>query len=114
MLKSAGNVKQCSKFEKVPSAIGAGLGMVERRLCKFGLSLRGNSAHLSDAKLDSIVRDVIQQTFQTLAAKLVTECHAELHVTMSKHQNKMHIMKMTYNAITKLQGFTVGIAKYQN
>ena len=73
MLKSAGNVKQCSKFEKVPSAIGAGLGMVERRLCKFGLSLRGNFAHLSDAKLDSIVRDVIQQTFQTLAAKLVTE-----------------------------------------
>ena len=33
-----------------------------------GVSLRGNYAHLSDAELDSIVGDVIRQTFQTLVA----------------------------------------------
>ena len=27
--------------------------------------------------------------------KLVSECHAELHVTLSKHHNETHSMKMT-------------------
>ena len=27
--------------------------------------------------------------------KLVSECHAELHVTLSKHHNETHAMKMT-------------------
>ena len=27
--------------------------------------------------------------------KLVSECHAELHVTLTKHHNETHAMKMT-------------------
>ena len=27
--------------------------------------------------------------------KLVSECHAELHITLTKHHNETHAMKMT-------------------
>ena len=54
--------------EEMAQLFGVGKRTVERGLSEFGLSLRRNYAHLSDAEFDSIVRDVMRQTFQTLVA----------------------------------------------
>ena len=48
--------------EEMAQLFGVSKHTVERGLSESGLSLRGNYAHLSDAELDSIVRDVIRQT----------------------------------------------------
>ena len=45
--------------------------------------------------------------------KLVSECNAELHVTLTKHHNETHAMKMTnYNRKTAIP--YVKIEEYQN
>ena len=35
--------------------------------------------------------------------KLVSECHAELHVTLSKHHNETHSMKITNPAFPNVE-----------
>ena len=45
--------------------------------------------------------------------KLVSECHAELRVTLTKHNNETHAMKMTnHNSKTAIPN--VEIEEYQN
>ena len=45
--------------------------------------------------------------------KLVSECHAELHVTLTKHHNETHSVKMTnHNSKTAISN--VEIEEYQN
>ena len=41
--------------------------------------------------------------------KRVTECHAELHVTLSKHQNEMNTIKVEKHS--KSEGRNVAMAK---
>ena len=43
--------------------------------------------------------------------KLVSECHAKLHVTFTKHHNEMHAMKMT-NHNSKTASPNVKIEEY--
>lgn len=43
--------------------------------------------------------------------KLVSECHAKLHVTLTKHHNEMHAMKMT-NHNSKTASPNVKIEEY--
>ena len=48
-----------------------------------------------------------------MCPKHVTECHAELHVILSKHQNEINIVKRR-ECNNKSGGCNVPMAKYQN